>query len=148
MAGGGMTLGDIFVVKEQVVTFNTTIPLAVWIVWGGGKGAVRRATHLERLAQIVHHQPFVSLLGDCQGLVGVDRVELMVRPRGGMVFAISLIRAQPCIAEIVVFVSTSDKDSHAGNKHWNQISTCFHVLFVFLIGCKNTNIIYISMYLG
>ncbi len=86
---------------------------------------------MERLAQIVHHQPFVSLLGDYQGLVGVDRVELMVRPRGGMVFAISLIRAQPFVAEIIVFVSTSDKDSHAGDKHWNQIYTCFHVLFVF-----------------
>ena len=114
MAGGGMALRDILVVKEQAVAFYTTIPLAVRIVWGGGKGAIRGAAHLELLAQIVHHQPLVSLLGDCQGLVGVDRVELMVSPRGGMVFAISLIRAQPCVAVIIVFVSTSDKDSHAG----------------------------------
>ena len=70
---------------------------------------------MERLAQIVHHQSLFSLLGDCQGLVGVDRVELMVTARGGMVFAISLIRAQSCVAEIIVFVSTSDKDSHAGD---------------------------------
>lgn len=66
MAGGGMALGDILVVKGQAVTFNTTIPIAVWIVWGGGKGTVRGATHLERLAQIVHHQSLVPLLGDCQ----------------------------------------------------------------------------------
>ena len=103
---------------------------------------------MERLAQIVHHQTLISLFGDCQGLVGVNCVELMVSPSGGMVFAISLIRAQPCVAEIIVFVSTSDKSSHAGDQHWNQIYTCFHVLFVFLIGCKNTNIIYFSMYLG
>ena len=114
MAGGGMALGDIVVVKEQAVAFDATVPLAVRIVCGGGKGAIRGAAHLERLAQIVHYQSLVSLLGDCHGLVGVDRVEQMVRPRGGMVFAITFIRAQPCVAVIIVFVSTSDKDSHAG----------------------------------
>ena len=32
MAGGGMALRDILVVKEQAVTFYTTVPLAVRIV--------------------------------------------------------------------------------------------------------------------
>ncbi len=32
MAGGGMALRDIVVVKVQAVTFETTVPLAVWIV--------------------------------------------------------------------------------------------------------------------
>ena len=32
MAGGGMALRDILVVKEQAVTFDTTVPLAVRIV--------------------------------------------------------------------------------------------------------------------
>lgn len=32
MAGGGMALRDILVVKVQAITFDTTIPLAVWIV--------------------------------------------------------------------------------------------------------------------
>ena len=31
MAGGGMALRDILVVKVQAVAFDTTIPLAVWI---------------------------------------------------------------------------------------------------------------------
>ena len=50
MACGGMALWDIVVVKEQAVSFNTTIPLAVRIVWSGGKSAIPRAEHLERLA--------------------------------------------------------------------------------------------------
>ena len=32
MEGGGMALRDILVVKEQAVTFDTTVPLAVRIV--------------------------------------------------------------------------------------------------------------------
>ena len=135
-----MALRDIVVVKEQAVTFDTTIPLAVRIVWSGGESAFRGAVHLERLAYIVYHQFLVSLLGNWQGLVGVYRVELMVRPRGGMVIAISLIRTQPCVTEILIFVSTPDKDSHTSDYHRNQKYTCFHFLFIIVvIGCKNTN---------
>ena len=55
MAGGGMALRDILVVKVQAVAPEKAMPIAVRIVCGGGENAVLGAAHLERLAEIVHH---------------------------------------------------------------------------------------------